>query len=112
MWRTHGCHQMCCRLWTCFPREAALQIMSRVDSAVPNAYATVYGCIVVYAMLMSRAGNKNNLLVMTGYCVQGTLGHAVVMGQRDAVPIGDGETIDVKCAVRNISFRYVLRLPN
>ena len=61
-------------------------------------------------MLMYRAGDKNNLLVMTGYCVQGTLGHAVVMGKRDAVPIGDGQTIDVKCAVRNISFRYEARL--
>lgn len=101
---------MCCLRTRC-AREAALQIMPRVEYAVRNAYTTVYGCLAVYAMLMSRAGNKNNLLVMTGYCVQGTLGHAVVMGQRDAVPIGGGETIDVKCAVRNISFRYV-RLPN
>jgi Cft2 family RNA processing exonuclease len=62
-------------------------------------------------MPVYRSGDKNNLLVMTGYCVQGTLGHAVVMGKRDAVPTGDGQTIDVKCAVRNISFRYGLR-PN
>ena len=54
-----------------------------------------------------RAGEKKNLLVMTGYCVQGTLGHAVVMGQRESVALGDGQTIDVKCAVRNVSFRYV-----
>ena len=64
-------------------------------------------CTAAYGVLVYRAGGKSNLLVMTGYCVQGTLGHAVVMGQRDAVPIGDGQTIDVKCAVRNISFRYV-----
>ena len=64
-------------------------------------------CAAAYGVLVYRAGEKSNLLVMTGYCVQGTLGHAVVMGQRDAVPIGDGQTIDVKCAVRNISFRYV-----
>ena len=50
------------------------------------------------------ADDKRNLLVMTGYCAQGTVGHAVVMGKRDAVPLGDGQTINVKCAVRNISF--------
>ena len=72
---------------------------------------TRYECVAVHGvgMLVYRAGDKHNLLVMTGYCVQGTLGHAVVMGKRDAVPTGDGQTIDVKCAVRNISFRCGVR---
>lgn len=54
------------------------------------------------------AVEKKNLLVMTGYCVPGTVGHAVVTGQRNGVQLGDGTTIDVKCAVRNISFRCAI----
>jgi hypothetical protein len=51
------------------------------------------------------AGNKRNLLVMTGYCVAGTVGHAVVTGQRQGVCVDtSGTTIDVRCAVRNVSF--------
>jgi hypothetical protein len=50
------------------------------------------------------AGDKRNLVVMTGYCVPGTVGHAIVTGQRKNVQIDASTAIDVRCAVRSISF--------
>lgn len=50
------------------------------------------------------ADDKRNLLVMTGYCAAGTIGHAVVTGQRKGLRLSASVTIDVRCAVRNISF--------
>jgi integrator complex subunit 11 len=43
-----------------------------------------------------------NFVLMTGYCVGGTVGHALLSGQRKRVRIGGGVTVDVACQVGSL----------
>jgi integrator complex subunit 11 len=49
------------------------------------------------------APNENNLLVMPGYCVQGTVGHKVLGGAKK-VEFENRQVVDVKMAVEYMSF--------
>lgn len=49
------------------------------------------------------APNENNMVIMPGYCVAGTIGHKILGGARK-VEVEGKQTIDVKMAVEYMSF--------
>uniref|UniRef100_A0AAV2LZ89 Integrator complex subunit 11 n=1 Tax=Knipowitschia caucasica TaxID=637954 RepID=A0AAV2LZ89_KNICA len=49
------------------------------------------------------AGNEKNMVIMPGYCVQGTIGHKILNGQRKLEMEGRS-TLDVKLQVEYMSF--------
>ncbi|KAM8754544.1 integrator complex subunit 11 [Acanthopagrus schlegelii] len=49
------------------------------------------------------AGNEKNMVIMPGYCVQGTIGHKILNGQRKLEMEGRA-TLDVKLQVEYMSF--------
>ncbi|PHJ18020.1 metallo-beta-lactamase domain-containing protein, partial [Cystoisospora suis] len=54
--------------------------------------------------LKAWAGDPDNLVLIPGYCVRGTVGAMLIAGQRQ-IPLDGGHTIlNVKCRVRYMSF--------
>ncbi|PIO39150.1 hypothetical protein AB205_0023700 [Aquarana catesbeiana] len=49
------------------------------------------------------AGNEKNMVIMPGYCVQGTVGHKILSGQRKLEMEGR-QTLEVKMQVEYMSF--------
>ncbi|XP_029520929.1 integrator complex subunit 11 isoform X2 [Oncorhynchus nerka] len=49
------------------------------------------------------AGNEKNMIIMPGYCVQGTIGHKILNGQKK-LEIENRQTLEVKLQVEYMSF--------
>lgn len=49
------------------------------------------------------APNENNMVIMPGFCVQGTVGHKILNGAK-RVEFENGQVVDVKMAVEYMSF--------
>uniref|UniRef100_A0A4W5NTX7 Integrator complex subunit 11 n=1 Tax=Hucho hucho TaxID=62062 RepID=A0A4W5NTX7_9TELE len=49
------------------------------------------------------AGNEKNMIIILGYCVQGTIGHKIVNGQKQ-LEMENRQTLDVKLQVEYMSF--------
>jgi integrator complex subunit 11 len=47
--------------------------------------------------------NENNMVIMPGYCVSGTIGHKILNGQRK-IELENRQTIEVKMSVQYMSF--------
>ncbi|XP_063065335.1 integrator complex subunit 11 [Engraulis encrasicolus] len=80
-----------------------------------RAYADNPGPMVVFAtpgmlhagqslqIFKKWAGNEKNMVIMPGYCVQGTVGHKILNGQKKLEMEGRA-TLDVKLQVEYMSF--------
>ncbi|CAN9515648.1 unnamed protein product [Ophioblennius macclurei] len=83
--------------------------------AFDRSYADNPGPMVVFAtpgmlhagqslqIFKKWAGNEKNMVIMPGYCVQGTIGHKILNGQRKLEMEGRS-TLDVKLQVEYMSF--------
>ncbi|KAM4563203.1 integrator complex subunit 11 [Odontesthes bonariensis] len=83
--------------------------------AFDRSYADNPGPMVVFAtpgmlhagqslqIFKKWAGNEKNMVIMPGYCVQGTIGHKILNGQRKLEMEGRA-TLDVKLQVEYMSF--------
>uniref|UniRef100_A0A671QZK0 Integrator complex subunit 11 n=1 Tax=Sinocyclocheilus anshuiensis TaxID=1608454 RepID=A0A671QZK0_9TELE len=83
--------------------------------AFDRSYADNPGPMVVFAtpgmlhagqslqIFKKWAGNEKNMLIMPGYCVQGTVGHKILNGQKKLEMEGRA-TLDVKLQVEYMSF--------
>ncbi|KAI7794444.1 integrator complex subunit 11 [Triplophysa rosa] len=83
--------------------------------AFDRAYADNPGPMVVFAtpgmlhagqslhIFKKWAGNEKNMVIMPGYCVQGTVGHKILNGQKKLEMEGRS-TLDVKLQVEYMSF--------
>ncbi|PWA31887.1 hypothetical protein CCH79_00006413, partial [Gambusia affinis] len=83
--------------------------------AFDRSYADNPGPMVVFAtpgmlhagqslqIFKKWAGNDKNMVIMPGYCVQGTIGHKILNGQRKLEMEGRS-TLDVKLQVEYMSF--------
>ncbi|XP_038165320.1 integrator complex subunit 11 [Cyprinodon tularosa] len=83
--------------------------------AFDRSYADNPGPMVVFAtpgmlhagqslqIFKKWAGNEKNMVIMPGYCVQGTIGHKILNGQRKLEMEGRA-TLDVKMQVEYMSF--------
>uniref|UniRef100_A0A6Q2YDA6 Integrator complex subunit 11 n=1 Tax=Esox lucius TaxID=8010 RepID=A0A6Q2YDA6_ESOLU len=49
------------------------------------------------------AGNEKNMIIMPGYCVQGTIGHKILNGQKK-LELENRQTLEVKLQVEYMSF--------
>lgn len=83
--------------------------------AFDRTYADNPGPMVVFAtpgmlhagqslqIFKKWAGNEKNMVIMPGYCVQGTVGHKILNGQKK-LEIEGRATLDVKLQVEYMSF--------
>ncbi|XP_068096702.1 integrator complex subunit 11 [Hyperolius riggenbachi] len=83
--------------------------------AFDRAFADNPGPMVVFAtpgmlhagqslqIFRKWAGNEKNMVIMPGYCVQGTVGHKILSGQRKLEMEGR-QTLEVKMQVEYMSF--------
>uniref|UniRef100_A0A673HJ44 Integrator complex subunit 11 n=1 Tax=Sinocyclocheilus rhinocerous TaxID=307959 RepID=A0A673HJ44_9TELE len=83
--------------------------------AFDRSYADNPGPMVVFAtpgmlhagqslqIFKKWAGNEKNMVIMPGYCVQGTVGHKILNGQKK-LEIEGRATLDVKLQVEYMSF--------
>uniref|UniRef100_A0A4W3GTU7 Integrator complex subunit 11 n=1 Tax=Callorhinchus milii TaxID=7868 RepID=A0A4W3GTU7_CALMI len=83
--------------------------------AFDRTYADNPGPMVVFAtpgmlhagqslqIFRKWAGNEKNMVIMPGYCVQGTVGHKILSGQRKLEMEGR-QTLEVKMQVEYMSF--------
>uniref|UniRef100_A0A8C1CUU3 Integrator complex subunit 11 n=1 Tax=Cyprinus carpio carpio TaxID=630221 RepID=A0A8C1CUU3_CYPCA len=83
--------------------------------AFDRSYADNPGPMVVFAtpgmlhagqsllIFKKWAGNEKNMVIMPGYCVQGTVGHKILNGQKKLEMEGRA-TLDVKLQVEYMSF--------
>lgn len=83
--------------------------------AFDRSYADNPGPMVVFAtpgmlhagqslqIFKKWAGNEKNMVIMPGYCVQGTVGHKILNGQKK-LEIEGRQTLEVKLQVEYMSF--------
>ncbi|CAG6021878.1 unnamed protein product [Menidia menidia] len=83
--------------------------------AFDRSYADNPGPMVVFAtpgmlhagqslqIFKKWAGNEKNMVIMPGYCVQGTIGHKILNGQRK-LEVEGRATLEVKLQVEYMSF--------
>ncbi|KFD48738.1 hypothetical protein M513_10368, partial [Trichuris suis] len=79
------------------------------------AFADQPGAMVLFAtpgmlhsgqslrMFKKWASDEKNMVIMPGYCVQGTIGHKVITGAK-RLDIENGKTLEVKLSVEYMSF--------
>ncbi|XP_025767983.1 integrator complex subunit 11 [Puma concolor] len=90
--------------------------------AFDRAFADNPGPMVVFAtpgmlhagqslqIFRKWAGNEKNMVIMPGYCVQGTVGHKILSGQRKLEMEGR-QVLEVKMQVEYMSFRVSCYMP-
>uniref|UniRef100_A0A8C7NGY2 Integrator complex subunit 11 n=1 Tax=Oncorhynchus mykiss TaxID=8022 RepID=A0A8C7NGY2_ONCMY len=83
--------------------------------AFDRSYADNPGPMVVFAtpgmlhagqslqIFKKWAGNEKNMIIMPGYCVQGTIGHKILNGQKK-LEMENRQTLEVKLQVEYMSF--------
>ncbi|KTG04085.1 hypothetical protein cypCar_00041871 [Cyprinus carpio] len=77
-----------------------------IDNYVPQVVFATPGMLHAGQSLLifkKWAGNEKNMVIMPGYCVQGTVGHKILNGQKKLEMEGRA-TLDVKLQVEYMSF--------